>query len=181
MKNIIHIYGASGSGTTTLGRKICDELGYTFIDTDDYFWMPTDPKYQVKRDKHERIMLMKEVIEKSDNVVISGSLADWGDELIPLFTLVVRLVTDTSIRIERLKKRERENFGSRIDVGGDMYENHRQFIEWAKKYDNGSVNMRSKEQHDEWEKLLLCKQIVLNGADKLEYNAAVVKKEITKE
>ena len=181
MKNIIHIYGASGSGTTTLGRKICDGLGYIFIDTDDYFWMPTDPKYQIKRDKQERIMLMKEVIEESDNVVISGSLVDWGDELIPLFTLVIRLVTDTAIRIERLKNRERENFGSRIDVGGDMYENHQQFIGWAKNYDNGDVNMRSKAKHDVWEKLLRCKQIVLNGADKLEYNVAAVKKEIIRE
>lgn len=34
-------------------------------------------------------------------------------------------------RIERLKKRERENFGSRIDFGGDMYEIHQKFIEWA--------------------------------------------------
>lgn len=35
MKNVIHIYGASGSGTSTLGRKISDELGYKFMDTDD--------------------------------------------------------------------------------------------------------------------------------------------------
>ena len=41
MKNVIHIFGASGSGTTTLGKKICEELGYTQMDTDDYFWMPT--------------------------------------------------------------------------------------------------------------------------------------------
>ena len=34
-----------------------------------------------------------------------------------------------------------------------MYENHRQFIEWASNYDNGDVNMRSKAKHDEWEKL----------------------------
>lgn len=26
MKNVIHIYGASGSGTSTLGRKISEEL-----------------------------------------------------------------------------------------------------------------------------------------------------------
>ena len=26
MKNVIHIFGASGSGTTTLGKKICEEL-----------------------------------------------------------------------------------------------------------------------------------------------------------
>lgn len=37
MKRIIHIFGASGSGTSTLGKKICDELGYKFMDTDGDF------------------------------------------------------------------------------------------------------------------------------------------------
>ena len=54
--------------------------------------------------------------------------------------------------------------------GGDMYTHHMEFIEWARKYDTGSVNMRSKAKHDEWQNLLLCKQIVLNGADDLEEN-----------
>lgn len=36
-KNVIHIYGASGSGTTTLGKKLCEKLGYTLMDTDSYF------------------------------------------------------------------------------------------------------------------------------------------------
>ncbi len=35
MKNIIHIYGAAGSGTSTLARKICEELGYKLIDTEE--------------------------------------------------------------------------------------------------------------------------------------------------
>lgn len=51
---------------------------------------------------------MKNDIAKSDKVIISGSLVDWGDELIPLFTLVIRLDTATDIRIERLKRREYE-------------------------------------------------------------------------
>ena len=42
-KNLIHIFGASGSGTTTLAEKISRELGYFHLDTDDYFWLPTDP------------------------------------------------------------------------------------------------------------------------------------------
>lgn len=178
MKNIIHIYGASGSGTSTLGRKISDELGYKFMDTDDYFWIPTNPKYQIKRDRVERISLMMKEIEKSDNVVISGSLVDWGDELIPLFTLAVRLIADTDIRIARLRKREYDRFGKRIDFGGDMYEQHEQFIKWAKNYDYGDLNMRSKANHDEWEKLLLCKQIVLNGADDLDSNFQKVKEKL---
>ncbi len=175
-KNVIHIYGASGSGTSTLGRKICKELGYTFMDTDNYFWLPTNPKYTTKRTKEERVSMMKTDIKKADNVVISGSLVGWGDELIPLFTLVIRLETATDIRIARLKKREKEAFGERIEVGGDMYEHHNEFIEWAKEYDTGGIDMRSKARHDEWQKLLQCEQIMLNGADDLDANYEVVKK-----
>lgn len=107
MKNVIHIFGASGSGTTTLGKKICEELGYTQMDTDDYFWMPTEPKFTHKRPIKERVELMKNDINKSDNVVISGSLTDWGNELIPYFTLAIRIEMKQSVRIERLKKREK--------------------------------------------------------------------------
>lgn len=178
MKNVIHIYGASGSGTSTLGRKICEELGYKFMDNDDYFWLPTNPKYTTKRNKEERLALMKKDISENDNVVISGSLVDWGDELIPLFTLAIRLVTDTEIRIKRLKIRENKKFGDRIMPDGDMYANHIEFIEWAKKYDTGSVNMRSKAKHDEWQKMILCKQLVLDGADDLEENFKKVQAEI---
>lgn len=178
MKNVIHIYGASGSGTSTLGRKISEELGYKFMDTDDYFWLLTNPKYTTKRSKEERLALMKKDISENDNVVISGSLVDWGDELIPLFTLAIRLITDTEIRTTRLKAREKQKFGERIMPGGDMYTNHMEFIEWARKYDTGSVNMRSKAKHDEWQKLLMCKQIVLNGADDLEENFKKVQEEM---
>lgn len=65
-----------------------------------------------------------------------------------------------SRRIERLKAGEKQKFGDRIMPGGDMYTNHIEFIEWARKYDTGSVDMRSKAKHNEWQKLLPCKQIV---------------------
>lgn len=171
-KNIIHVYGASGSGTSTFGRKICDELGFIFMDTDDYFWLA---QYTVKRNKEERLALMKKDIDKADNVVISGSLVDWGDELIPLFTLAIRLETAADIRIERIKNREKAKFGNRISPGGDMYKAHLEFLEWAKAYDTGSVNIRSKAKHDEWEKKLQCKLIFLNGADDLTYNFTIIK------
>ena len=175
MKQVIHIYGASGSGTSTLGRKISEELGYRFMDTDDYFWMPTDPKYIQKRPKEERLMLMQRDID------ISGSLTDWGDPLIPQFTLAIRLVTDTETRIARLRKREKDAFGDRIAPGGDMYENHEEFIEWAKGYDAGGLDSRSKAKHDEWQRLLMCRQIVLNGADDLECNFGLVKQALSEE
>ena len=178
MKNVIHIYGASGSGTSTLGRKISEELGYKFMDTDDYFWLPTNPPYTTKRSKEERLALMKKDILENENVVISGSLVDWGDELIPQFTLAIRLVTDTEIRIERLKIREKQKIGDRVMPGGDMYTNHMEFIEWARKYDTGSVNMRSKAKHDEWQKQLTCSIMVVDSAEDVQKNCELIKKEL---
>lgn len=175
-KNIIHIFGASASGTTTLGQRLCEELGYKHMDTDDYYWMPTEPKYMLKRPVEERIAMMKQDIESADNVVISGSFAGWGDELIPYITLAIRIQIDPKLRMERLLNREVERYGTRIEPGGDMYEHHLEFVEWAKGYDTGDVTMRSKARHDEWQKQLLCEVVYLDGANTVESNEEKVKK-----
>lgn len=177
-KRVIHLYGASGSGTSTIGRFISTKMNYYFMDTDNYFWEPTDPPYTTKRAISERIELMKKDIDEHDNVVISGSLVDWGDELIPLFTLAIRVETATPIRVERLKQREREHFGSRIDCGGDMYDNHLEFIEWASAYDEGGLDMRSKTKHDEWQKLLLCPIVLVDGSLPVETNFGIIKRKL---
>lgn len=180
MKNVIHIFGASGSGTTTLGKKICEELGYTLMDTDDYFWMPTEPKFTHKRPREERVHLMIRDIDNAENVVISGSIADWGDALIPYFTLSIRITIAPSVRITRLIQREKKRFGTRIEPSGDMYRQHLEFIEWAKSYDTGGIHMRSKAKHDEWQKLLLCKCLQLDGGNTIEHNFEIVRKTLNK-
>lgn len=174
MKQVIHIYGASGSGTSTLGKYISEKAGCFFMDTDDYFWEATDPPYTVKRKLSERLELMKNDLAEYDNAVISGSLVGWGDELIPLFTLAIRVETATQIRIERLKKRELEHFGDRIRFGGDMYQNHLDFMEWAAAYDDGGLDMRSKQEHDEWEKLLRCQIIKVDGSRSVDSNFKII-------
>ena len=63
MKHIVHIYGPCGSGTSTLGREIGRRLGFRFLDTDDFFWMPTDPQYTQKRPLEERLALLEEFAE----------------------------------------------------------------------------------------------------------------------
>lgn len=171
---VIHIYGASGAGTSTLGKLVCDRIGYFFMDTDNYFWEPVDPPYTYKRSISDRLGLMKRDMKKYGNVVISGSLVDWGDELIPCFTLAVRVETDTAVRIDRLRRRERERFGNRIDPDGDLYGHYQAFIAWAAAYDDGELDMRSRAKHDEWQKLLACPQIALDGSLSVEKNAEIV-------
>ena len=174
-KTLIHIFGSAGAGTSTLGRFLCSKLGYFFMDTDDYYWAPADPPYSGKRTPAERLELMQKDIREQDRIVLSGALSGWGDVLIPLFTLAVRVETETPVRIERLKRREREQFGSRIDEGGDMYKIHRDFIEWAARYDEGGLEIRSKARHDEWEKHLQCPVVLLDGSLPPETNYEILK------
>lgn len=178
MKEIIYIFGASGSGTSTLGKYISEQLGYEFMDSDDYFWLPTTPPFTQKRDQTERIRLMKMDIDRADNMVISGSITNWGDELIPMFTLAVRLITDTEVRIDRIRKREYDRFGNRILSGGEMFDQHQAFIKWAADYDSGDITMRSKLSHDEWQKKLNCRMMILSGSDSLEYNLKLIRQEL---
>ena len=175
MKQIIHIFGASGSGTSTLGQAIRDAFGYRWMDTDDYFWLPSDPPYTQKRPIDERLRMMRADMENAGNVVISGSLVDWGDALIPLFTLAIRLETATQVRIERLKQREKAAFGRRIEVGGDMYQKHADFLKWAAAYDTGGLETRSRAKHDAWQRQLRCPLLVLDGGDDPGRNLSAVR------
>ena len=180
IKNVIHIFGASGSGTTTLGKRIADELHWFHMDTDNYFWMPTEPNYTVKRPVEERIAWMTRDILTHENAVISGSLAGWGDVLIPHFTLAVRIQIDPAVRLERLIQREKERYGTRIDPDGDRYRQYLEFIEWAKSYDTGGPDIRSKRRHDEWQKLLPCPLLHLDGCDTVEENFEKVRQTLAK-
>ena len=155
--------GASGSGTTSLGRALSQELNIPHFDTDDFFWEETDPPFTEIRSTDKRKELIKEVIEDKDSWIISGSLTKWGDFLIPLFDIVIFLYVEKDIRIHRLKKREKERFGSRIEPGGDMYKNHEEFIAWASSYDKGGMEMRSKTREEAWLERLDCKVVKIIG------------------
>ncbi|MBQ4254084.1 MAG: AAA family ATPase [Erysipelotrichaceae bacterium] len=168
MKQVIHIFGASGSGTSTLGRALAQRLGLRFMDTDDYYWMKTDPPFTVKREIPERIRMMLKDIEESDGAVCSGSLGGWGDELIPYFTFAIRIEVPTSVRMARLREREYRNFGERIREGGDMFEIHENFIEWASKYDDDDDSVRNRYKHDRWQKKLKCPLIMIDGTKNVE-------------
>ena len=168
MKQVIHIFGAAGSGTSTLAAAFCKRTGFRHLDTDDFYWLPVDPPFTEKRDPKERVALISAAIDASENAVLSGSVVGWGDPLIPYFTLAVRLFTPTDVRLQRLKARESERFGARILPGGDMYEEQQAFYRWAAGYDTGGVEMRSKAMHDAWSQKLSCPLLTLDGTQPVE-------------
>jgi len=155
----IHILGASGSGTTTLGRALAERLQYPHFYTDDYFWLPTDPPFTHQRERTERQQLLMGDLTAYDSWVVSGSLCGWGDVAIPLFELVVFLWISTDVRMARLRRRGHERFGERILPGGDMDELSQAFLAWAASYDEGGLDIRSRRLHEEWLGMLSCPTI----------------------
>ena len=174
MKRVIHIFGASGSGTSTLGRALAEKTGFRFMDTDDYYWLPAEPMYTLKRPIPERLALMARDLDECSDAVLSGSLAGWGDPLIPRFTLAVRLVTPTPVRMERLKQREYARYGRRILPGGDLFEQSQAFLAWAAQYDDGLPPLRSRALHDLWQQKLSCPLLTLDGTLSLDELAEAV-------
>ena len=115
----IHITGASGAGVTSLGRALADALAISHHDADDYLWRPTTPPYRVTRAPADRLRLMREMFLERADWVLSGSLAGWGDPIIPLFDLVIFLYAPSAVRLRRLRAREARHFGAdAVAVGG---------------------------------------------------------------
>ena len=77
--------------------------------------------------------------------------------------MAIFIFTSADIRIERLTKREMEDFGDRILPGGDMYEDSQIFFKWARGYDDSSVNGRTLEKHMARILHLSCPVVKLDG------------------
>ncbi len=174
----IHIFGPSGSGTTTLGKIISRKYNMSHFDSDDYFWLPTNPPFEKMRSVKKRRELLYNSINDTDSWVISGSFCGWGDIFIPYFDLVIYLWVPTKIRIERLKKREWDEFGNDILPGGIMHENYIKFIKWASEYDYGGTDMRSKKTHELWMSKLDCRILRIEGDYTIEENLKMVEEKI---
>ena len=161
----IHTLGASGSGATSLGRALADALALPHHDTDDYFWQPTVPPYQKKRERAERIRLMREIFLPRADWVLSGSLEGWGDEIIPYFDLVIFLSTPRQVRLQRLRAREATHFGSyAVAPGGWRHQDTEDFVDWAAHYEEGDREGRSLAKHEAWLATLPCPVVRLDGS-----------------
>ncbi len=160
----VHIVGASGAGTTTVGVALAGRAGARHLDTDDYFWLPTDPPFETPRPRRERLARLEADLDAGPDWVLSGSLCGWGDTLVARFDLVVFLFVPTSVRLVRLRDREELEFGAEaLAPGGRMHANHVAFLEWAAGYDDGDLDTRSLARHTAWLAELPCPVLRLDG------------------
>ncbi len=170
----VHIFGASGSGTSTLGAAVASAIDGVHLDTDAYYWQPTDPPFVRAHPPLKRLQAIARDTAAQPRWVLSGSLCGWGDRLIQNFTLAVFVTLDRDIRMARLKARESQRYGARIEPGGDMHATHLAFMRWAASYDTASAPTRSLALHRAWLAQLTCPVLHLDAAQPVERLTAAV-------
>src|SRR5437773_1410954 len=108
----------------------------------------SDPPYQQKRPRDARLASLRAALAASPSWVLSGSLCGWGDPLVPEFELAVLLVVPTAVRLARLRVRELDRYGpAALAPGGALHRTHVEFLDWAARYDEGGLDMRSRALH----------------------------------
>jgi adenylate kinase family enzyme len=152
------ITGASGSGTTTLGRSLAGKLSWSCFDADDYYWLPSDPPFQRKCDPAARVSRFVADLGKVTDAVVSGSIMSWGEELEGSFDLIVFLTVPADIRVARLRQRELQKFG-RVDI---------EFLTWAAQYEDGRLAGRSRQRHERWLADRKCRVLRIDGDTSVE-------------
>ena len=151
-----------------MGRAVAIRLATQHFDTDDFFWLPTDPPFQKKRDIAVRLDLMQSVFTPRRDWVLSGSLTEWGNELIARFDLVVLLTLDPVVRLARLAAREVQRRGLEIEADGVQYQAYCELMDWARGYDSASFQGRNLLRHKTWLATLPCPTLVLDSAQSVE-------------
>ena len=159
----IIVFGANGAGKTTLGRELARILSFKHMDIEDYYFEKAAIPYTKPRAREECEALMLADVEKHRTFVISAVIGNLGDAIPQLYELAVHISAPHELRMERVKMRSLEQYGSRVLKGGDMYEKEQEFFDF--------VDSRPLTQIDEWAKTLACPVIHVDGTTDWRDNA----------
>jgi adenylate kinase family enzyme len=160
----VHIFGAAGSGSSTLGVALARDLQCRHFEINHFFWMPTDPPHQAIRPRPERLKLLGDALASSASWTLSGSLCGWGDSFIAQFDLVVFLRLPTEVRLRRIAARQAQRHGqAAISPGGKLHVQHQEILQSAAAYDTGGLDTRSLQLDEHWLAGLSCPVVRLEG------------------
>lgn len=161
----VHVAGAPGGGTTTIGRALATRLAIPHFDADDFYWMPTNPPYRQVRPRPDRVRLMRELfLDRDAWVFSSGNIEAWAPEIVPSIDLIAFLIVPTETRMTRLRQRQDRQFGpSPVAPGGWNHANTVDLYEVAAGYDDGTAKGRTRPRHEAWFATLACPVVRIDG------------------
>lgn len=128
----IQIIGGPGTGKTTLAGMLAGFFDLPLIEGDKFLWADSD--FTVRRPEKKITRMLSDAINEHPHFVFDGQPDEYAPEIKVEPEVLLFLKVPEDIRMERLIKREQQRFGGRIEEGGDLYEDSRDFIEWASTY-----------------------------------------------
>ena len=163
------LFGAAGSGVTTLGNAISKRLRIPYFDCDDYYWELSNPPFTVKREPAARNALIRSEMEKYESFVTGGNIMSWGADVFPVFDLAVLIKLDPETRLNRLKARELQRYGDIIVTDPERSGLFNKFMAWAADYDNNTgISNRTLLAHEQWMTTLPFTVFTLTGNHSVE-------------
>ena len=152
MYNGIAIIGLNGAGKSTLAHVLAKKLHYFEIDVEDYYFPAQRSSrinalegktsadanfipYLSPKAKSEVEFAIRKDINCNPQFVLSGVTLNWSESILSQIDIVFYLHVPLNERLQRIRSREAQRFGSRILPGGDMYDQH---IEFLNKVENRS-------------------------------------------
>jgi len=183
----IVIFGASGAGSTTLGKSVAQRLNFQYLDIDDYLWCwGTKIPYTTTRSPKDRTNDLMNDIKKHTKFVLSGTIFSNQELFNPLFDLAVFITTPAEVCAERVRARELSRWGERVLPGGDMYKSNRfhgdvtDYIGNAQRYETADVSKFGRKLHELWVSELPCPILHLCGTKNIFENTDRIVKEFSR-
>lgn len=167
--NRIIICGGNGAGKSTFGKSLAEALGYHFMDIEDYYFPKTDKNYlyAAARTREEVGRLLLEDMQKYEHFILASVKGDYGAEVESQFNCAVLLHVPKEIRMQRVKDRSFQKFGSRMLPGGDLYEKEKAFLEMTEN--------RPDAMAEDWLRSTSIPVIRLDGTKPVTYNIEEVR------
>ncbi len=136
------------------------------MDVEDYYFKKSVIPYANPRTKEEVQELMLADMKKYGQFILSSVNGDFGDEINSFYNCVIYIKAPLDIRLERVKQRSIDKFGSRVLEGGDMYEEENNFFDF--------VVSRTMDKTDIWLQSVKCPIVYVDGTETITDNAEMI-------
>ena len=172
MRTGIIVCGLNGSGKSTLGAALSEKLGFHFIDLENLYFPKTDPNdpYASPRSEEEVGKLLADEMKTHENFVFAAVRGNYGEDVRSFYQLAILIEVPKEIRMQRIRNRSFQKFGSRMLPGGDLYEREEAFFKM--------VESRQDNYAENWLESVDCPVIRIDGTRSIEENVTFISRQL---
>lgn len=164
----IQICGLNGSGKSTLGRALAEKIGFYFIDDENLYFSRSNPNepYTNPKPRHEVEQLLMNEVKNHPDFVFAAVKGDYEKDIISMYDYVIMIEVPKSVRSQRVRNRSFKKFGSRMLLGGDLYNQEEAFFQM--------VESRQGNYVENWLQTVKCPIIRVDGTKPIDENVEYI-------